>query len=232
MAMVRLLMNLATIAILFGSTMAANHTVGAPQGRWDQSTGLTTWAASETFLVGDSLIFVYTPNHDVLEVRKSDYDSCQTTNAISTNGGGMTIISLSSTGKRYFICGTGGHCASGMKLEVNTLATVPPPPVKSPVSAPSPKIAPKISPVSAPSPKNAPKISPVSAPSPKSLAPSAPKSSPPATSPETPSLSPSSTEFVPTSSPSSSPSSADKVSVIASSTVVGFGLVIMMLFFM
>lgn len=55
MAMVRLLMNLATIAILFGSTMAANHTVGAPQGRWDQSTDLTTWAASETFLVGDSL---------------------------------------------------------------------------------------------------------------------------------------------------------------------------------
>ncbi|TMW99246.1 hypothetical protein EJD97_002840 [Solanum chilense] len=217
--------------------MAANHTVGAPQGRWDQSTDLTTWAASETFLVGDSLIFVYTPNHDVLEVRKSDYDSCQTTNAISTNGGGMTIISLSSTGKRYFICGTGGHCASGMKLEVNTLATapvVPPPispPVKSPVSAPSPKNAPKISPVSAPSPKNAPKISPVSAPSPKSLAPNAPKSSPPATSPETPSLSPSSTDFVPTSSPSSSPSSADKVSVIASSNL-GFGLVIMMLFFM
>ncbi|KAG5570038.1 hypothetical protein H5410_059804 [Solanum commersonii] len=243
MAMVRILMSLATIAILFGSTMAANHTVGAPKGRWDESTDLTTWAASETFLVGDSLIFVYTPNHDVLEVRKADYDSCQTTNAISTNGGGMTIISLASTGKRYFICGTGGHCASGMKLEVNTLATVPvvpppsSPPVKSPVSAPSPKIAPKISPVSALSPKNAPKISPVSAPSPKSLAPTpknAPKSSPAASSPETPSLPPSSSDFVPTSSPSSSPSvpsSADKISVIASSTV-GFGLVIMMLFFM
>ncbi|MCD7469931.1 hypothetical protein HAX54_009349 [Datura stramonium] len=239
MAMVRILMSLATIAMVFGSAMAANHTVGAPNGGWDQNTNLATWAASETFVVGANLIFVYTPNHDVLEVTKADYDSCLTTNAISTNGGGMTVIPLSSTGKRYFICGTGGHCASGMKLEVNTLATVPPPasppvisPAKSPVSSsPSPKS-------SAPSPKNAPKISPVPSPSPKSSAPLPPKispakspvaSTPSSTTVDAPTLPPPGV-FVPTSSPPS-PSSSDKISVIASSTV-GFCVVVVMFFFM
>lgn len=53
--MVKILMILSTIAIVFGSTMAANHTVGAPNGRWDDNTDLTTWAASQTFIVGDSL---------------------------------------------------------------------------------------------------------------------------------------------------------------------------------
>ncbi|KAF3675235.1 putative cysteine-rich repeat secretory protein 38-like [Capsicum annuum] len=235
MAMVRLLMSLATIAMVFGFAIAANHTVGAPNGGWNQNTDLKTWAASETFVVGDSLVFTYTPNHDVLEVNKADYDSCQTTNAISTNGGGMTVISLSSTGKRYFICGTGGHCASGMKLEVNTLATVPPPIV-------APAISPAKSPVSAPSPKNAPKVSPVSSPSPKSSAPSpkiapkiSPAKSPVASSPspitvEAPTLPPPA-DVVPTASPTSpsQPSSADKISVVASSSV-GFGIVAMIFF--
>lgn len=55
MAMVRLLMSLATIAMVFGFAIAANHTVGAPNGGWNQNTDLKTWAASETFVVGDSL---------------------------------------------------------------------------------------------------------------------------------------------------------------------------------
>ncbi|XP_059277810.1 uncharacterized protein LOC132031993 [Lycium ferocissimum] len=125
---------------------------------------------------------------------------------------------------------TGGHCASGMKLEVNTLATVPPPtsaPAKSPASSPSPKssaptpkIAPKISPVS--SPKNAPKISPATSPG---------ASSPSPITVEAPTVPPND-DSVPTSSPPapSQPSSADKISVVASSTV-GFGVVVMMLFF-
>lgn len=35
--------------------MAANYTVGGPNGGWDQSTDLTTWASSQTFLEGDNL---------------------------------------------------------------------------------------------------------------------------------------------------------------------------------
>ncbi|XP_009763857.1 early nodulin-like protein 14 [Nicotiana tabacum] len=237
MAMLRTLLSLAAISMVFGSAMAANHTVGGNSG-WRQGADYKTWAASETFLVGDNLIFSYGLSHDVLEVTKANYDSCETTNAISTNAGGMTVITLSSLGKRYFICGTGGHCASGMKLEVNTIATasppsaaappVPPPastpsttpvvssPTKSPASSPSPKSSP-------PSPKLAPKISPAK--SPTTSPTKSPVSSPSSPTIEAPALPPSGAS-VPTPSP---PSSANKIGVIAGSTM-GFGFVVMMAF--
>lgn len=68
-------------------------------------------------------VFQYPPNHDVVEVTKADYDSCQPTNPIQSYNDGATTIPLTSPGQRYFICGTIGHCSQGMKVEVNTLAT-------------------------------------------------------------------------------------------------------------
>lgn len=55
MAMLRMLMSLAAIAMLLGSAMATNYTVGGPNGGWDQSTDAQAWAASKTFFVGDNL---------------------------------------------------------------------------------------------------------------------------------------------------------------------------------
>ncbi|KAH1040200.1 hypothetical protein J1N35_041943 [Gossypium stocksii] len=118
MAVQRALVCLAAIAMLFQLAMAANHTVGAPGGSWDTSTDLQAWAVSQTFSVGDNLsLFKYTTNHDVLEVTKANYDSC-------------------GTRKRYFICGTAGHCGQGMKLEVDTTAAAANSP-KSPPRTPS-----------------------------------------------------------------------------------------------
>lgn len=54
MAMLRTLLSLAAISMVFGSAMAANHTVGGNSG-WRQGADYKTWAASETFLVGDNL---------------------------------------------------------------------------------------------------------------------------------------------------------------------------------
>lgn len=66
--------------------------------------------------------FQYSPNHNVVEVTKADYDSCQQTNPIQSYNDGATTITLTSPVKRYFICGTIGHCSQGMKLEIDTLA--------------------------------------------------------------------------------------------------------------
>ncbi|MBA0750939.1 hypothetical protein Gogos_002315, partial [Gossypium gossypioides] len=136
MAVQRALVCLAAIAMLFQLAMAANHTVGAPGGGWDTSTDLQAWAVSQTFSVGDNLIFKYTRNHDVLEVTKANYDSCGTSNPMKTHTGGNTVIPLSTPGKRYFICGTAGHCGQGMKIEVDTTAAAANSP-KSPPGAPS-----------------------------------------------------------------------------------------------
>ncbi|KAF8008089.1 hypothetical protein BT93_K1925 [Corymbia citriodora subsp. variegata] len=139
------LMSLLFATVLFKLAMATNYVVGGVNGGWDTNTDQTTWASSQRFLVGDNLIFQYSPGHDVSEVTKADYDSCQVTSPIQTYTSGSTAIPLTSPGKRYFICSSPGHCAAGMKLQINTLmaslapsqspATLPP---LGPVSTPSP----------------------------------------------------------------------------------------------
>ncbi|KAG2712271.1 hypothetical protein I3843_04G108800 [Carya illinoinensis] len=122
MAKKRTLISLTISAMLIKLAMAVNYTAGGQTGGWDTTTNLQTWASSQSFLVGDNLIFQYAPNHDLLEVSKTDYDSCQASNPIQSYSGGTTTIPLSSPGKKYFICGTLGHCSQGMKVEIDTLA--------------------------------------------------------------------------------------------------------------
>lgn len=67
-------------------------------------------------------MFKYSPQqHDVLEVDKAAYDSCSTSNALATHNSGNDVITLGAPGMRYFICGFPGHCAGGMKLQVNVM---------------------------------------------------------------------------------------------------------------
>ncbi|CAI9783680.1 unnamed protein product [Fraxinus pennsylvanica] len=137
--------------MLIYTSKAANHTVGAPNGGWDQFTDLKTWASSQTFSPGDNLFFQYGSFHNLLEVSKADYDSCVTSNPLNPPYiGGLTVIPLTNPGKRYFICGIPGHCSAGMKIEINTT-------VLAPAAAQSPTqtlatTSSLVSPVSSPSP--------------------------------------------------------------------------------
>lgn len=60
--------------------------------------------------------------HDVLEVSRAAYATCATSNPISTDAGGNTVVKLTAAGKRYFICGIQGHCSGGMKVKIDVLA--------------------------------------------------------------------------------------------------------------
>ncbi|XP_009612608.1 uncharacterized protein LOC107807716 [Nicotiana tabacum] len=200
MAMLRLLSSLAVIAMVLGSAMATDYTVGSPNGGWDQTSDLQSWAASQKFFVGDKITFSYAPSHTVLEVTKAQYDSCDNTNPIAIYSGGMTVITLASVGKRYFICGTGGHCSSGMKLEVNILVKASPPPPAKPATPPT--ATPTAPPPSTPAtpPPSTPTTPPASAPS------TTPVASPPSSSPSPKSSSAPSPKHAPKISPALSPS--------------------------
>ena len=52
--MLRTFICVATTAMLIQLSMAANYIVGGPNGGWDTTTDLRTWAISQKFLVGDS----------------------------------------------------------------------------------------------------------------------------------------------------------------------------------
>ncbi|XP_009758781.1 mavicyanin [Nicotiana tabacum] len=98
---------------------AANHVVGG-SGGWSQTAGdYSTWAAGETFNVGDTLEFNYGASHSVDVISKDDYDNCNTGNALESYSDGKTTIKLSKAGPMYFTCSAFGHCQSGMKLAVD-----------------------------------------------------------------------------------------------------------------
>ncbi|XP_030513827.2 uclacyanin-3 [Rhodamnia argentea] len=112
----------------------ATHTVGDSSG-WTQSYDYGTWAASQTFNVGDTLVFSYALTHSVDQVSKDDYDNCNVGSALKSFTGGSSTITLSSAGPMYFICPTLGHCSGGMRLAitVGSSSTTP----SSPLSPPS-----------------------------------------------------------------------------------------------
>ncbi|KAJ4729978.1 blue copper protein [Melia azedarach] len=239
MAVLRILVSLAATAMLIQLAMATNYTVGGPNGGWDITTDLQSWASSQSFLVGDNLIFLYGPNsHNVLEVSKADYDSCQPSSVIQSYKDGSTVIKLSSPGKRYFICGIMGHCSQGMKLEINTLATSSPPapspatpPAATPVT-PAPQASPPLTPepaspspeISTPSPAESPKSAPTKSPVSPSSSPKSGPPSPDVPSAESPATSPTSSGL----SPPPQPSSATK-GVFKTSLIMGLSCGILML---
>ncbi|XP_008778314.2 mavicyanin-like [Phoenix dactylifera] len=120
---------------------ATVYTVGGSSG-WNTGINYTDWTSGKTFTVGDSLLFNYaTGAHTVTEVNSGDYDSCSSSNAISSETNGPTTIQLKTTGTRYYICSISGHCGLGMKVAVTVGSSgspsTPPPPSTSTPSPPS-----------------------------------------------------------------------------------------------
>ncbi|KAG9450725.1 hypothetical protein H6P81_010690 [Aristolochia fimbriata] len=97
---------------------ATVHTVGDSNG-WSPGVDYRTWAGDKTFAVDDTLVFNYGGGfHSVQEVSSTDYASCTTGNALTSDSSGSTSITLKTAGAHYFICGAPGHCNQGMKLAV------------------------------------------------------------------------------------------------------------------
>ncbi|KAF6156691.1 hypothetical protein GIB67_017827 [Kingdonia uniflora] len=98
------------------------HVVGGELG-WTVPSGsaYATWAATQTFTVGDTLLFNFTTgSHDVVQVKKADFDACTSTNPVgSVIGTGPAKIVLNTKGENFFICNFDSHCSLGQKLAIN-----------------------------------------------------------------------------------------------------------------
>ncbi|XP_014516045.1 uclacyanin-3 [Vigna radiata var. radiata] len=123
----------------FPTVFGVDYDVGDSNG-WTSGVDYTTWVSGKTFNVGDNLVFKYDSSHEVDEVNESGYSSCSSSNLIKNHNDGNSKIALSATGNRYFICPRAGHCAGGMKLQINVVAansTTPPTTPSTPSSPPS-----------------------------------------------------------------------------------------------
>eukprot|EP00258_Populus_trichocarpa_P010948 XP_002319147.2 mavicyanin [Populus trichocarpa] len=106
-------------------TMAAEHIVGDDKG-WTVNFNYTTWASGKVFHVGDTLVFKYQPPHNLYKVDGNGFKNCVASGEALTSGN--DIITLGSTGKKWYICGFGKHCSElGQKLVINVEAEAPAP---------------------------------------------------------------------------------------------------------
>ncbi|XWS27886.1 hypothetical protein CRYUN_Cryun25bG0018500 [Craigia yunnanensis] len=81
------------------------------------------WAEKNRFQIGDSIVFIYTPNDDsVLHVTAEDYKNCNVESPISKYTDGRTVYPFIQTGPYYFISGNQEHCQKNEKLVVVVLA--------------------------------------------------------------------------------------------------------------
>ncbi|KAG6398355.1 hypothetical protein SASPL_139813 [Salvia splendens] len=139
---------LAAMALLFATAMlpeaaAVRYIVGGNKG-WTQGVNYTIWAQDKKFYHDDWLFFVYDRNQmNVLEVNKTDYESCNTDHPLHnwTTGAGRDVVPLNVTKTFYFVSGK-GYCYGGMKVAIHVEKGAPPPAVSavksnSPLSLPS-----------------------------------------------------------------------------------------------
>lgn len=68
-------------------------------------------------------VFKYTPpNHNVIKVNGTDFQNCTVPKFSDPLATGNDTITLAAPGKKWYICGKSGHCASGQKLVINVLS--------------------------------------------------------------------------------------------------------------
>ncbi|KAK1383791.1 Phytocyanin domain-containing protein [Heracleum sosnowskyi] len=99
-----------------------SHTVGDSVG-WafpPNANTYATWAASQKFAVGDTLVFKFVNQvHTVAEVTETAYKTCNTQNPISVWSSSPASVPLKSSGSHYYLCTVPDHCSAGQKLAIN-----------------------------------------------------------------------------------------------------------------
>ncbi|PIA39823.1 hypothetical protein AQUCO_02600350v1 [Aquilegia coerulea] len=137
------------VALLEGSAAQTTHIVLDNQGWIIPTAGAsayTNWAATKTFMVGDTLVFNFANNqHDVAEVTKMAYDACTATQTIGPILMNAPVnITLTTPGEHYYICTFTQHCSFGQKLAINVSgspSTAPAPPMTTPTTTSGPTAA-------------------------------------------------------------------------------------------
>ncbi|KAK4398120.1 UNVERIFIED_CONTAM: Lamin-like protein [Sesamum radiatum] len=111
---------------------ATDYVVGDESG-WTLGVNYTAWAEGKEFYVGDRLIFQYAEGvHNVYKVNGTAFQQCTVPPPSEALSSGSDVITLAAAGRKWYICGVGNHCASGMKLVITVASSV------APASAPAP----------------------------------------------------------------------------------------------
>ncbi|XVE53642.1 hypothetical protein DITRI_Ditri03aG0019400 [Diplodiscus trichospermus] len=146
-----LLSSILLVSLFLTFAEARELLVGGKPNAWkipsSQSESLNKWAGASRFQIGDSLVWNYDSTRDsVLQVSKTDYETCNTSSPIAVHKDGNTKVKLEKSGPYYFISGAEGHCQKGQKLILVVMAArsqlMGISPAPSPVAFDGPAVAP------------------------------------------------------------------------------------------
>ncbi|XP_043692264.1 early nodulin-like protein 3 [Telopea speciosissima] len=119
---------------LFSTLLLVMQRVGAFEFKVGDANGWTVptdpsvntynqWAETKRFQIGDSLLFDYSADKDsVVQVKKEDYDSCNSTSPIKSYTGGHNSITFNKNGPYYFISGVQENCQKNEKMVIVVMA--------------------------------------------------------------------------------------------------------------
>ncbi|PQQ09135.1 mavicyanin [Prunus yedoensis var. nudiflora] len=112
MASSQLFIIFAILAISAPSILATNYVVGDGKG-WTNF-DYQAWARGKMFYVGDSLVFNYPKGvHNVFKVNGTGFQQCSAPLDSVPLTSGHDVITLATTGRKWYICGVAQHCAMG-----------------------------------------------------------------------------------------------------------------------
>ncbi|KAG7956767.1 hypothetical protein I3843_11G140500, partial [Carya illinoinensis] len=114
---------LAIAATLAPSILAKEFLVGDSTG-WTINYDYESWAKGKEFHVGDKLVFKYPKGiHNVIRVDNATaYEKCLVTTETEALSSGNDVITLTTPGKTWYICGVIRHCAEGeQKIAIEVL---------------------------------------------------------------------------------------------------------------
>ncbi|XP_059461846.1 blue copper protein 1a-like [Corylus avellana] len=127
----------AIIATLVPSILATEFVVSDDKG-WTINFDYQVWAKGKVFHVGDTLVFKYKEGvHNVLKVNGTGFQQCVAPLGTEALISGNDVITLATSGRKWYICGVAKHCENGnQKLAITVLPRIVSP-------APSPVLAAK-----------------------------------------------------------------------------------------
>ncbi|KAK4255521.1 hypothetical protein QN277_008513 [Acacia crassicarpa] len=149
-----------TLLLCFSSSQALKFNVGGKDG-WvvKPSEDYNHWAGRNRFQVNDTLYFKYKKGSDsVLVVNKTDYDSCNTKDAMMKMDDGDSHFTFDKSGPFFFISGNSENCKKDQKLVVVVLAVRDKTPSSPPMAAPAPSPAEGNPPTVSPGPSEGPDV--------------------------------------------------------------------------
>ncbi|XP_059290250.1 blue copper protein-like [Lycium ferocissimum] len=127
MASTAFLIALVVVVMVTAPVMATDHWVGDEQG-WKLNFDYKIWAATKEFHSSSTS----KEPHNVYSADEEAFQSCIARYFVSPLISGNDVITLTTPGKRWLLCGVGKHCENGMKLAINVL-----PQLASPAPSPS-----------------------------------------------------------------------------------------------